>query len=215
MNSRRVCLAVLSLGDASGYEIRKSLESGPIGKFTDAGFGSIYPALRRLRDEGLILGKQEAQESRPDKTVYSITQKGKLALLDALAESPGAERLRSDYMVRLFFAHLLPARTVEHLIDDRIAFYHDKIAHMRDVPSCTGSYPGADFVRGFGRALYEAGARYLEDHKHELLAAIAIDGELDEQPGVGHADADDAGVQGARIDLTPTHHNFAADKAAE
>lgn len=215
MDSRRVCLAVLSLGDASGYEIRKSLENGPIGKFTDAGFGSIYPALRRLKEEGLIVGKQEAQESRPDKTVYTITQKGKLALLDTLAESPSVERLRSDYMVRLFFAHLLPVRTVEHLIDDRIAFYNDKISHMRDVPSCTDSYPGADFVRGFGQALYEAGARYLEDHKHELLAAIAIDGELDEQPSGGHADRDDAGALETSAGLSRPHHNFAADKAAE
>jgi PadR family transcriptional regulator AphA len=178
MDARAICLAVLSLGDASGYEIRKSLESGPFGSFTDAGFGSIYPALKRLSDEGMVAGRQESQGGRPDKTVYSVTQKGKLALLDVLSEGPSVERLHSDHLFRLYFAHLLPARAVEALIEDRIAFYTAKMAHMQDKRACDPANPGADFVCGFGLALYEAGARYLEEHKHELLAAIAIDGEL-------------------------------------
>jgi len=185
MDARAICLAVLSFGDSSGYEIRKNLESGPFGSFTDAGYGSIYPALRKLSDEGMISGRQKSQEGRPDKTVYSITQKGKLALIDTLHEGQSIERLHSDHLFRLYFAHLLPARMVEGLIDERIAHYTGKIAHMREKPACGPARPGADFVRGFGLALYEAGARYLEDHKHELLAAIAIEGELgprDEAP---------------------------------
>ena len=177
MDSRTVCLAVLSLGDASGYEIRKSLESGPIGQFTDAGFGSIYPALRRLRDEGMIEGQQQSQSGRPDKTVYHITQKGKLALHDALQEEPVEERLRSDHMFRLFFAHLLPISSIESLIDERVAHYTAKLEHINSKEPWGKERPGADFVRGFGQALYEAGARYLKEHKHELLAAIAIEGE--------------------------------------
>lgn len=177
MDARAICLAVLSNGDASGYEIRKSLESGPFGSFTDAGYGSIYPALKRLSEEGMITGRQESQEGRPDKTVYSVTQKGKLALLDVLHEGASLERLHSDHLFRLYFAHLLPVRMVEALIDDRITFYRAKIEHMRAKREAEPATPGADFVCGFGLALYEAGARYLEEHRHELLAAIAIEGE--------------------------------------
>lgn len=177
MDARAICLAVLSMGDASGYEIRKSLESGPFGSFTDAGYGSIYPALKRLSEEGMITGRQESQEGRPDKTVYSVTQKGKLALLDILHEAPSVERLTSDHLFRLFFAELLPVRMVEALIEERIAHYRTKIAQMREGRERGHGSPGADFVCGFGLALYEAGAHYLEEHKHELLAAIAIDGE--------------------------------------
>ncbi|MEZ5670052.1 MAG: PadR family transcriptional regulator [Alphaproteobacteria bacterium] len=178
MDARAICLAVLSLGDASGYEIRKSLEAGPFSVFSEAGFGSIYPALRRMSEEGLITGQTENQEGRPDKKVYRITQKGKLALLDILEEAPAVERFRSDHLFRLYFAHLMPARTVEALIDERLTFYRDKIEHLCSRPDCGSKRPGADFVRGFGLALYEAAARYLDEHRHELLAAIAIDGEL-------------------------------------
>lgn len=179
MDARAICLAILSQGEASGYEIRKALEGGPFAVFSEAGFGSIYPALKRLSIEGLIEGRPEQQGGRPTKNVYRITQKGKLALLDILAEAPESERFRSDHLFRLFFAHLMPVRFVEALLAERLAFYREKIAHMQS-KACQpdgGSNPGADFVRGYGLALYEAAVRHLEEHGHELLAAIAIDGE--------------------------------------
>lgn len=177
MDARAICLAILSQGDASGYEIRKALEGGPFAVFSDAGFGSIYPALRRMSDEGLIEGRPEQQGGRPTKNVYRITQKGKLALLDTLAEAPEIERFRSDHLFRLFFAHLLPVRLVEGLIEERLATYRDKIEHLEAKASHSIHRPGPDFVRGFGLALYKAAARHLEEHGHELLAAIAIEGE--------------------------------------
>jgi DNA-binding PadR family transcriptional regulator len=178
MDARAICLAILSQGEASGYEIRKAVEEGPFAVFSDAGFGSIYPALKRMSEEGLIQGRTEQQDGRPAKIVYSITQKGKLALLDVLGEAPEAERFRSDHLFRLFFAHLMPVRAVEGLIDERLTFYRDKIAHLESKACHTGERPGPDFVRGFGLALYVAAARYLEEHGHELLAAIAIEGEM-------------------------------------
>jgi DNA-binding PadR family transcriptional regulator len=54
MDVTTVCLGVLTLGDATGYEIRYMFEDGPFRYFTDAGFGSIYRALNRLRREGLV-----------------------------------------------------------------------------------------------------------------------------------------------------------------
>jgi hypothetical protein len=41
---KTLCLAVLSMGDASGYEIKKLLE-GPFRHIHEASFGAIYPAL--------------------------------------------------------------------------------------------------------------------------------------------------------------------------
>jgi DNA-binding PadR family transcriptional regulator len=177
MDARAICLAILSQGDASGYEIRKALEGGPFAVFSDAGFGSIYPALRRMSDDGLIEGRPEQQGGRPTKNVYHITQKGKLALLDTLGEAPDSERFRSDHLFRLFFAHLLPVRVVEGLLKERLAFYRDKIENLEGKACHSIDRPGPDFVRGFGLALYKAAARHLEEHGHELLAAIAIEGE--------------------------------------
>jgi DNA-binding PadR family transcriptional regulator len=189
MDARAICLAILSQGDASGYEIRKALEEGPFAVFSDAGFGSIYPALKRMSEEGLVEGHREEQDGRPTKNVYRITQKGKLALLDVLGEAPDAERFRSDHLFRLFFAHLLPVRAVEALIEERRVFYREKIAHIESKACHTEAHPGRDFVRGFGLALYQAAARYLDEHGHELLAAIAIEGESPANRGEPAPDA--------------------------
>ena len=45
MDTRSICLGVLSMGEATGYEIKKLFEDGPFSHFYDAGYGSIYPAL--------------------------------------------------------------------------------------------------------------------------------------------------------------------------
>ena len=50
MDVRTLCLGVLSMGSASGYEIKKRLENG-FGHFYDASFGSIYPGQSREPDE--------------------------------------------------------------------------------------------------------------------------------------------------------------------
>ncbi|MEE8545632.1 MAG: PadR family transcriptional regulator, partial [Alphaproteobacteria bacterium] len=51
MDVRTLCLGVLSEGGASGYEIKKKLEQ-TYRHFFQASFGSIYPALSRMTEDG-------------------------------------------------------------------------------------------------------------------------------------------------------------------
>jgi len=60
MDVKTLCLGVLSLGDASGYEIRKMFEEGPFAHFHHASFGSIYPALSPLLDAEQVTWAVEA-----------------------------------------------------------------------------------------------------------------------------------------------------------
>src|SRR5262249_55228527 len=77
MDARVLCLGALHFGDASGYEIKKLFEEGDFSFFYETSFGSIYPALSRLVEDGLALVSEQAQDKRPDKKVYSITEKGR------------------------------------------------------------------------------------------------------------------------------------------
>lgn len=174
MDVKTLCLGVLSRGDASGYEIRKEFEDGPLSHFSDAGFGSIYPALKRLQDDGLVTIAQHGTESRPDKKVYRITAAGRHLLYQALNRQPGPDKLRSDFMFTLFFGHLLPPRHLDRIIGDRIDDYRARIAEME---RCDGEHgtPGEKFVEGLGLALYRAAAVYLEEHRHELIGAALLE----------------------------------------
>lgn len=171
MDVKTACLGVLTMGDATGYEIRKQFEDGPFSIFVEGGYGSIYPALNRLTDEGCVTCSTESQDKRPDRKVYSITAKGKLALVDRLRDMPGPDKFRSDFLFTLFFAEHLPARLVEAVIDARIAECRSKLEHMRQCGQTGHGSAGHAFVHQFGVTYYEMALNYLEENKHVVVAA--------------------------------------------
>ncbi|MBT6093253.1 MAG: PadR family transcriptional regulator [Rhodospirillaceae bacterium] len=168
MDVKTICLGVLSLGDATGYEIRKMFEDGPFGHFFDASYGSIYPALGKLLGDGLVALSEEEHSGRPDKKVYSLTPEGRVRLKEALAEPAGRDRLRSEYLVRLFFAHLMEPRDSQRIYDEYLANFEHMAACACETDP-TDMRPGRRIVRGFGLHLYEAMAAYMRDHRDEFV----------------------------------------------
>tara|TARA_R110000787_G_scaffold222510_1_gene331081 strand:+ start:192 stop:782 length:591 start_codon:yes stop_codon:yes gene_type:complete len=183
MDVKTLCLGILSRGDATGYEIKKQCEEGPFAHFYAAGFGSIYPALNALCAEGHVSMREENQAGRPTRKIYTITASGRLRLTTALSQAPAPDRLRSDFLFTTFFGHLLPASLIDRVIDGRIAALRQELEKMR---RCQQQYAAADiedgeaFTLGYGIAVYQAAADYLESHRHELVGA-ALRSEL----GVG------------------------------
>lgn len=172
MDAKTLCLAVLTRGEASGYEIKKALEEPPFGHFQDTGFGSIYPALGRLTEEGLIQGTEMAQDGRPDKKVHQITEAGRRALLASLMEPPAPDRFRSDFMFLLFLGHLLPSAHLAEMVDQRIDHYEERIAQMESCACHLEAVPaGQQLVHGFGLALYRAAVDYLRSNRALVVAA--------------------------------------------
>ena len=168
MDVKTLCLGILSRGDATGYEIKKICEEGPFAHFYAAGFGSIYPALNRLCEDRLVSVNEVVQDGRPAKKVYTVTPAGRLALSSALARPPASDRLRSDFLFITFFAELLPAREIDRLIGDRLTHLLSRIAEMQECRQ-TEMPDGAAFTLGYGIAIYQAAADYLEQHRHELV----------------------------------------------
>jgi DNA-binding PadR family transcriptional regulator len=175
METRTLCLGILSLGDATGYEIKKQFEEGPFSHFYRVGFGSIYPALNEISARGLATVTQHAQENRPDKKVYSLTELGRRALMQALLKRPERDQVRSDFLFTMAFCSLLPPAFAAGLVAERLTFYRDHIAHLRHCLATEAVSPGRQFVRGFGLAVYEAAARYLEENKHMVVQDVAQD----------------------------------------
>lgn len=173
MDAKTLCLGVLSRGEASGYEIKKAFEEGPFSHFHQTSFGSIYPALNALSAEGLITGRAEAQDKRPDKKTYSITPKGQSALLSALMAEPAPDSVRSDFLFILSFAQFLPPARVDALIDQRIAWYREALERMENCARDNDIPAGPTFVRGMGIAVYRAAADYLEANREALIAEIS------------------------------------------
>jgi len=175
LDAKILCLGVLMLGTASGYKIKKHFEDGPFAHFHAAGFGSIYPALSALLEAGYVTCTVTAQDGRPDKKVYAITDAGRRAFRAALNRPPTADTLRSETLFMLFFAELLDPDHRRELFDGYLAEHRERVARMTDGVSGSCEGVGQHFVHGLGLAIYRAIIDHLERHRDAVLALAPQD----------------------------------------
>ncbi|MFW6324944.1 MAG: PadR family transcriptional regulator [Desulfovibrionales bacterium] len=170
MLTKTMCLAALSLGDASGYEIKKMVEES-FGHFLAVSYGSIYPALSDLKEQGLVECTEVSQEAKPDKKVYSLTPAGREKLQDDLMHCRTEHKVRSEFLFILCFSHLLPPERLEEILTLQVEKFEQglaKAAHWlnrEDVPE------GMKFAAGFGQAITTAAVRYIREHQQNVVSS--------------------------------------------
>jgi DNA-binding PadR family transcriptional regulator len=90
----------------TGYELKKFF-SISFQFFSGLSYGSIYPALKKMEADGLITMRLEIQDGAPNRKVYTVTEDGKKAFIEALQQPISFNRQKNDFLTRLFFfAHL-------------------------------------------------------------------------------------------------------------
>jgi DNA-binding PadR family transcriptional regulator len=87
-------LITLGRGDAHGYALLRAVEEGSRGRLSP-GTGSLYAALQRLMDEGLIVESpgRPADDDDARRKYYRITEAGRKAVA---AEARRLEELLAD-----------------------------------------------------------------------------------------------------------------------
>ncbi len=192
MNVKTLCLGVLSAADCTGYEIKKVFEDS-FRHFFRASYGSIYPALAELERAGLVAGRAVEQDRRPDKRVYRITADGRDALRRALAAEEPRHVVRSEFLVLMYFAHLLPADRLAQVVDRMTAqFEHVRWSDLESLERGQDELtPGQRFALGYGRTVLTAALDYLHRHRAGFLEEIADlrGGEAGPEPAVDLAAA--------------------------
>ncbi|WP_067439888.1 PadR family transcriptional regulator [Nocardioides jensenii] len=93
-------LVSLSERAASGSELTRRFDRS-IGYFWTASHQQIYRVLGRMEKDGWVTSTVVAQQGRPDKKVYDVTEPGRLELERWLAEPTSGDPLRSDLMVKM------------------------------------------------------------------------------------------------------------------
>lgn len=77
--SKYVVLGILSYGPASGYDIKNWIKNG-VGYFWNISYNQIYPTLKKFIQDGLATSITERQDGRPERKVYTLTEKGRETL---------------------------------------------------------------------------------------------------------------------------------------
>ena len=169
MDVKTLCLGLLAEEDACGYDLKKKFEA-EFKPFFPAGYGSIYPALASLAEDGLVDCELEPQQGKPDRKVYRITETGRRRFAQALRGSRPKHKLRSEFLATLYFADMLAPERIEQLLAERIRDLGNTIEHIESIEKArTGEHhAGAEFVAGFAAAVTKAASDYLRDHGQKL-----------------------------------------------
>jgi DNA-binding PadR family transcriptional regulator len=118
-----VILGILAIHDnQSGYEIRKTIQQ-TVGFFWGESFGQIYPTLKKLLVEGLIVPRNSdpaagnpTSSPRSRRQEYCITPTGRACLQLWLAVPYRDTPPRDEFLLKLFFGNeAAPTISIEHL----------------------------------------------------------------------------------------------------
>ena len=117
MDVKTLCLGLLTVHEACGYDLKKTFESS-FKHFFPAGYGSIYPALADLAEAGLVSCREIPQIGKPDRKVYQITEAGEKTFIDALNRTDPQHKLRSEFLAMIYFADRIDDARLADLLDD-------------------------------------------------------------------------------------------------
>lgn len=102
-------------GPLSGYDL-KHLFDHILAPMWGAAQSQIYKELRRMQALGWVHMQREEQESRPDRKMYSVTEKGLNALRQWQAQPPGVFQLRDELLLKILYGSFAsPADLAQHL----------------------------------------------------------------------------------------------------
>jgi len=175
MDVKTLCLGLLSVEEACGYDLKKTFETS-FKHFFPAGYGSIYPALADLAEAGLVNCREMPQIGKPDRKVYRITHEGEQAFIAALNRTEPQHKLRSEFLAMIYFSDRIDEERLGKLLDGRVEKLRESIGHIE--ASLKEGSAGASFVAGFGAVVAEAAAKYIESNRHLLVTTDNPDGDL-------------------------------------
>ena len=169
MNVRTLCLSVLYEGEATGYDIRRKCAEGEFSYFVEASFGSIYPALAKLEEDGLVTSRTVPQDGKPARKVYSITPEGRGAFTEQLAAPLGEDVLRSPFLLLARFVSILPASLVDQRVNEHLERIRADREKLEQACATEQNSPADSWVINYGRAVLDVAESYLRTHMHELI----------------------------------------------
>ena len=115
MSYRHLILGLLTEQPMSGYDIKKRVQAA-LGAVTNASYGTLYPALHKLLEEGAVEVREVPQKTRPMKKVYQITGTGHQEILDWLAQPLDEGQTQREFLIKVYLAAKLAPEQLNALV---------------------------------------------------------------------------------------------------
>ena len=190
-------LGLLRDAPMHGYELRKRLNS-VLGSFRAISYGSLYPALRDLLEQGLISEAGTADASAPvlsgrrAKIVYELTADGKDRFAE-LVKRTGPESWEDEaFGVHLAFFGSTPAEVRMRILEGRRSRMVERLENLQ-----ASTARNRERIDTYTLALQKHGLDSVEREVRWLSELIEFESESDRRggtPSVAHNPTGDTGA---------------------
>ena len=120
--SKLIILGLLKNKPMHGYEIQTIIQESRMDQWSNLLSGSIYYALNKMEDEGLVVTVKEERTGARIRKIYGITEKGEeeymVLLKDHLRSQPHS--LKSDFMLSLAMIGQLPKEEAMNILEENL-----------------------------------------------------------------------------------------------
>ncbi len=192
-------------GPLSGYDIKRLFDH-MLAPMWGAAHSQIYKELRRMEVLGWVDMKREEQEARPDRKIYSVTDKGNAALQKWQGQPSDVFQMRDELLLKVLYGtfaapgnlaqnlragitqhemRLLTYRQSMQFIPIRGAFPHGDKRHNPYAVESEGdpyfnliTHFAIEFEKTYLRWLYEALDFVEKGHEHVSSEEENADGDL-------------------------------------
>jgi DNA-binding PadR family transcriptional regulator len=169
MGATEIVLAVLIDGPKHGYEVKRTHDTWfPLGR--PLAYGQVYAALARLEKDECVEVVETRVESGPERTVYSLTNRGRERVERWLEEAvveppPGADELVRKTVV-----------AVRTAADPRPMLARQRLAYLKQMSELQQAGDGGDPLAGLARDhavdQLDANLRWLDRALDRMAAAV-------------------------------------------
>lgn len=166
---RLLLLGLLKTQEQHGYQLMDFVERN-LSRIANVKKATVYYDLKRLEQERLVTVRMEQDEGRPPRRVYSLTDAGEQAFLEALAENLGqVDCSPSASDIGLMFMDWLPPATVRQRVQEKLKGLRARLEQVRATPS-HGKDSAVDLAISYIIARLESDIAWFESLVERLAA---------------------------------------------
>jgi PadR family transcriptional regulator AphA len=132
MSLKHAILVMLEKEPGSGYDLLRQFKQS-LGYFWNASHQQIYQQLKSLNSDSLISASVECQNGKPDKKVYSITDKGRETLAEWIAQPVKPNRINDALLVKIWGGHLTSSENLMKELEKHIEIHQHTLDKLESI----------------------------------------------------------------------------------
>ena len=169
MSHKYLILGLLAQNPMTGYDMRKHVQD-VLSVVTNASYGSLYPTLHKLLEDGAVQMDEVEQVGRPAKKIYRITHQGAKDLQGWLIEPPAEDKIKREFLLKLYFAQEMPEEELRTMLRRRREEMQVRLAELSDERE-TANDPRQKWILDYALSMYQAEMTWLEQVQGDLNIA--------------------------------------------